>query len=113
MKDVRIRVVIAEDHLLFRQGLKELLSHYKNIELVGEGGNGKELLAVLKKTGCDTVLLDCRMPVMDGRKTLAHLQLKHPHIAVIMLSAFNDREDVEYFISRGAKGFLTKNTSID
>ncbi len=109
----KIKIGIADDHKLLRQGLTSLLSEYDHLCVLLEANNGKELLAALTKTEPDIILLDIEMPEMGGREALELIKIRHPHIKVIMISMhFNDAYIVE-FIQNGACAFLPKNCDID
>ena len=87
-----IRLVIADDHEIFRDGLALMLSRQPNISLVGQAGDGRELLSLLENTEADVVMTDLKMPLMDGiTATRAILQL-YPHIKIIALSMFDEEE---------------------
>lgn len=109
----KIRVLITEDHPLFREGIKKMINDENDVEVVGEAENGKRLLSLLRKVKCDIVLLDGRMPVMDGWKTLPKLTKEYPAIKVIMLTVSNEKESIEYFLSHGARAFLNKTYNSD
>lgn len=107
------RIILADDHALFRNGLKMLLSGYEEIEILGEASNGKELLKLLSTQEPDIILLDIAMPEMDGIEVAGIIATNYPHIQIITLSMFG--EDDYYFkmVSLGVKGFMLKNSSID
>ncbi len=108
-----IKVAMAEDHLIVRQGLISMLKGHKNIKVLFDVNNGQELLNQLATRSPDIVLLDIDMPVMDGRETLRRLNAGHPSIKVIMLTQhFSDAFIVE-FLKMGAKSFLPKDSSFD
>ncbi|GAA4334897.1 response regulator transcription factor [Flaviaesturariibacter amylovorans] len=108
-----IRVVIADDHVLFREGLRLLLQRLKllDIEVVLEANNGLEVLDFLEKATADIVLMDVQMPVMDGIEATALLNQRYPAISVIALSSFGESISVAEMIEAGARGYLLKNTS--
>ena len=81
-----IRVIIADDHVLFRSGVKAALSVKKDVELVAEADNGMQLLNLLKHMEADVVLLDIQMPIMDGIATLPEIRKLYPQTKVIILS---------------------------
>lgn len=104
-----IKVVICDDHTIFRQGIKAALSQTPDIEIIGEAENGMRLLQLLKHTAPDIVLLDINMPVMDGFATLPSIKKLYPGIKVIVLSWNNDISWVTAMINLGANTYLTKD----
>lgn len=103
-----IKVVIADDHEIFRKGLKVILNELDEVKVMGEAQNGHELFDILKKTPIDIVLMDIKMPIMDGIEATRKIIEKYPHIKVIALTMF---EEISYFnqmIEAGADGFLLK-----
>jgi DNA-binding NarL/FixJ family response regulator len=106
-----IKLVIADDHEIFRDGFRVLLKKQKNIELVGEAANGQELLELVEKVKPDVVITDIRMPEMDGLAVTQILQKKYPHIAVIALTMYDEEHLIVDMLEAGAKGYLVKNAS--
>ncbi len=107
-----IKVMIADDHQLFRRGLVAVLKELKGIEVIDEAANGKELLEKLKLKSPDIVLVDIKMPVMDGIETIKVLLNKYPDIKVIMLTMHNEEKFITHVVNLGAHGYLLKNTDI-
>jgi DNA-binding NarL/FixJ family response regulator len=105
-----IKVVIADDHTLFRAGVKTALSVKKDIELVAEADNGMQLLNLLKHIEPDVILLDIQMPIMDGIATLPEIRKLYPHVKVIILSMHNDHSMISKLMEIGANSYLTKNS---
>lgn len=103
-----IRVVIADDHTLFREGVGIALSQKKDIQIVGEAENGLQLLHLLKHNMPDVILLDITMPVMDGITALSSIRKRYADLKVIMLSMHNDHSMVSTLMETGANGYLTK-----
>ena len=85
-----IKVVIADDHTLYRAGVKTALSIKKDVELIAEAENGAQLLTLLKHIEPDVILLDIQMPIMDGIQTLPEIRKVRPEAKVIILSMHND-----------------------
>ncbi|MCB2196497.1 MAG: response regulator transcription factor [Bacteroidetes bacterium] len=107
----KIKVFIVDDHEIFRNGLLTILKKVDNIDLVGEAGNGKELISKLEDTNPDVVLMDIKMPVMDGLDaTKKAIEIKSD-VKIIALSMFGDEEHLKKMISAGARGFLLKNVT--
>jgi DNA-binding NarL/FixJ family response regulator len=108
-----IRVAIADDHEIFRKGLRIILNEIDELKVIGEAQNGHELFEILKHHEVDVVLMDIRMPVMDGIEATKKLVEKYPQIKVIALTMF---EEISYFnqmVEAGANGFLLKKTNKD
>ena len=105
-----IKVVIADDHVLFRAGVKTALSMHKDIKMIAEADNGMQLLTVLKHIQPDVILLDIQMPVMDGISTLPEIKKLYPEIKVIMLTMHNDHSMISKLMELGANSYLTKNS---
>ncbi len=107
-----IKVVIADDHSLVRQGLRRYLEMAGDIEVLGEAANGTEVLRLIENTNGqgqpDIVLLDIRMPEMDGLETARRIRTKYPEIGVIMLTAYDDRQFVVEAVRAGARGYVLK-----
>lgn len=107
-----IRVLLCDDHTLFRQGIKKLLELEKDIEIVGEANSGEEMLGMLKKTGPDVILMDIGMPEMDGITATYKTKKILPHTNVIILTIYEDEPHIFEAIKAGAKGYLLKDVSI-
>jgi DNA-binding NarL/FixJ family response regulator len=105
-----IKVVIADDHALFRAGVKTALSIKKDVELIAEADNGMQLLNLLKHIEPDVILLDIQMPIMDGITTLPEIRKLYPKIKVIILSMHNDHSMISKLMEIGANSYLTKNS---
>lgn len=107
-----IKAAIVDDHNLFRTALSDMLND-ENIHVVLEAGNGNELIGKMDACIPDVVLLDINMPVMDGIETLQFLSSHYPQVRVIILTMHGEEGFVRDLIKKGAKGFLTKNSSIE
>ena len=105
---ITIKVVIADDHALYREGIKMALAQKKDIQIVGEAENGMQLLHLLKHNMPDVILLDITMPVLDGISALTSIRNRYGDLKVIMLSMHNDRSMVSTLMETGANGYLTK-----
>jgi DNA-binding NarL/FixJ family response regulator len=105
-----IRVLIADDHPVVRQGLRTFLDVQEDLSVVGEAGDGEEAVALTQSLCPDVLLLDLKMPVLDGLGTLARLaELDKPRARVIVLTSVSDRGDVAPAMRAGASGFLYKD----
>jgi DNA-binding NarL/FixJ family response regulator len=105
-----IRLLIVDDQALFREGLRTLLSVQPEVEVVGEAGNGEEALRQATALRPNVVLMDLQMPVMDGAAATRRLLARHPDVRVIVLTTFDDDENVFEGLRAGAVGFLLKDT---
>jgi DNA-binding NarL/FixJ family response regulator len=105
-----IKVAIADDHALFRAGVKTALSAKKDVELIAEADNGMQLLNLLKHIEPDVILLDIQMPIMDGITTLPEIRKVNPNVKVIILSMHNDHSMISKLMEIGANSYLTKNS---
>jgi DNA-binding NarL/FixJ family response regulator len=105
---VAIRVVIADDHSLVRQGLRRYLEMAGDIEIVGEAATGTEVIAEVERVQPDIVLLDVRMPDMNGLEAAAAISSRFPDIGIVMLTAYDDRQLVVDAVKAGARGYVLK-----
>jgi DNA-binding NarL/FixJ family response regulator len=105
-----IKVAIADDHHLFRTGVRTSLSSRKDIQMVGEAENGMQLLNLLKHIKPDVILLDIQMPIMDGLTTLPEIKKLYPDVKVVMLSMHNDHSVITRMMEIGANSYLTKDS---
>lgn len=105
-----IKVIITDDHALFRTGVKTSLIGRRDVQMVAEAENGMQLLNLLKHIKPDVILLDIQMPIMDGLTTLPEIKKLHPDIKVIMLSMHNDHSMISKMMEIGANSYLTKDS---
>ena len=105
-----IRILVADDHLIIRQGLRLILETETDFELVGEAADGAEAVNLCGELHPAVVLMDLRMPVMDGLTAIQRLQAEQPGIAVIILTTFNEDDLMLRGLQAGAKGYLLKDT---
>jgi two-component system response regulator NreC len=104
-----VRVIIADDHVIFRDGLKQALASEENILLIGEAADGKELLRLVMENKPDVILTDIRMPVMDGISASKKILEISPDISIVGLSMFDDEGHIIDMLEAGARGYLLKN----
>lgn len=111
----KINIVITDDHKLFRKGIIALLSDFDFIGNINEASNGSELLELLSKMEVlpDVILLDIRMPVMDGVEAHQKISVLYPGIKVIVLTMEDDEQYILHLISEGVNGYLLKNVDPD
>lgn len=112
MTDI-IRVVLCDDHTLFRQGIKKLLELEEDIRVVGEANNGQEMLDILKNTRPDIILMDIGMPVMDGVTAAYKVKKISPNTSIVILTVYEDEPHIFEAIKAGAMGYLLKDVSIE
>ncbi len=105
-----IQVIIADDHVLYRAGVKTALSSKKDIKVIAEADNGAHLLTLLKAVQPDVILLDIQMPIMDGVTALPEIKKLYPHIKVIMLTMMDDHSMITRLMELGANSYLTKTS---
>ena len=105
-----IRIVIADDHEIFRDGFKLMMKKQSEIEILAEAGNGRELLDLTHQHLPDVVVTDIKMPLMDGIEATKQIKAKHPEIEVVALSMFDEENLVIDMLEAGARGYLLKNT---
>lgn len=103
-----IRLVVADDHPMVRYGIAAVVARSTAVELVGEAGDGAELLAVVARTRPDVVLTDLSMPGMDGSAMIRRLRTQHPELPVLVLTMHEDDEQVFGALRAGATGYLIK-----
>jgi DNA-binding NarL/FixJ family response regulator len=105
-----IKVIIADDHVLYRAGVKTTLSSKKDIKVVGEADNGMHLLTLLKMVPVDVILLDIQMPIMDGITVLPEIKKLYPNVRIIMLTMMEDHSMITKLMEIGANSYLTKTS---
>jgi DNA-binding NarL/FixJ family response regulator len=108
-----IRVLLADDHVLFRKGMAALLKSCKNIQVVGEAGDGLEALDVARKTLPEVVLMDIHMPKCNGLEAIGLFKREMPLVKIVMLTVSDDNKDLFKAIKSGAQGYLLKNLEPD
>lgn len=108
-----IRVFLCDDHTLFRQGMRKLLELERDIEIVGEAGNGQEMLNIIKKAGPDIIMMDINMPEVDGIAATYKIKKMLPCANVVILTVYEDEPHIFEAIKAGAMGYLLKDISIE
>ncbi len=104
-----IRVVVADDQQLVREGLVALLELMDDVTVVGQAADGRGALDVLGRKACDVVLMDLRMPVLDGVAATREVRSRHPEVAVLVLTTYSDDDSIRAALTAGARGYLTKD----
>ncbi len=108
-----IRVLLVDDHAMVRSGLGAFIFAFEDLELVGEASNGEEAVRLCQRLEPDVVLMDLKMPMMDGATATGQIREKFPHIQVLALTSFKEKELVEGALQAGAIGYLLKDISAD
>jgi DNA-binding NarL/FixJ family response regulator len=108
-----IKVIVVDDHELFRKGVVMVLKKMDEVEVIGEAANGRDFLALLNSKKPDIVFMDIKMPLMNGIEATEEAVKRLPEIKIIALSMFGEEEYLHKMINAGASGFLLKNSSID
>jgi NarL family two-component system response regulator LiaR len=108
-----IRVLIVDDHAVVRSGLAAFLQIFDDLELVGEAANGQQALRLCEQVQPNVVLMDLVMPGMDGVTATRAIRQQYPHIQVIALSSFRERELIQEVLQAGTIGYLLKNVTAD
>jgi two-component system, NarL family, response regulator LiaR len=108
----KIRVVIADNHPAFREGLCRLLSDEKELEVVGQAGDGEEIITLSKNLKPDVAIVDVAMPKLSGIEATKRIKETSPNTAVLIVSAFNYQTYILASLRAGAAGYLTKDTPI-
>jgi len=104
-------ILLADDHVMFRQGIKKIIEESNNLKIVGEVGNGLELLEFLKNHPVDMVILDISMPDMRGIEATREAKIIRPDIKVLILTMHKNTEYLQHSIKAGADGYLIKEES--
>ena len=106
-----IRVMIVDDHTVVRDGVATMLGRQPDISVVGEAANGQEAVDIAKSLNPDVILMDLRMPEMDGVEAMHHIREDNQEVKFIVLTTFDTDEYIFHAIEVGAKGFLLKDAS--
>ncbi len=109
MSTTAIKIVIADDHEIFRDGLKLMLQRQTDIIVAGEAADGKELIELVKHTLPDVIITDVKMPQLDGVAATKYLTEHYPSIGIIALTMFDEEDLIVDMLEAGAKGYLLKN----
>lgn len=107
----KIRIVIADDHFLVRMGLVALLNTETDMEVIGEAGNGKEVVEIFEKLKPDLALIDLRMPEKDGIQATAEIKRNFPNARILILTNYNGDDDIHRALRAGAQGYVLKSST--
>ena len=113
MADENIRILIADDHELFRRGLRMVLDDEDGIDVVGEAGDGQTAVDIAREEVPDVVVMDVRMPMLSGIEATREIKEELPHCKILMLTISDEEDDLYQAIKAGANGYLLKEISID
>ncbi len=113
MADRKIRVLLADDHAMFRQGIVEMLSTDERIEVVGEAQNGREAVTLVRKLHPDVVLLDVEMPVMGAKQAMERMLESSPLPKIVIVTMYDDPRLVRELIGLGAVAYLVKSATME
>lgn len=109
----KIKIAIADDYKIYRDGLKVGLSADDNLEIIGEADNGEELMKALESLSPDVILMDLKMPLMDGMEATKQVRKKYPSIKVLVVTMYEDDKFIIHLMENGANGYLLKNAEPD
>ena len=112
-KSDKIRIVFAEDHVLVREGTRQLLDRHEDLEVIGEGADGIEAVELVRRLSPDIVLLDISMPRMNGIEATKRIKEFAPQTSILILTAYDDDQYVFALLEAGAAGYLLKDVSGD
>lgn len=107
----KIKVVIADDHEMVREGLQLMISKIDDLEVVGEAANGEQLVTIARMLQPDVVLMDVKMPIRNGVEAAKIIRKEFPQIGIVALSSFDEESMILDVLNAGAKGYLLKNAS--
>jgi DNA-binding NarL/FixJ family response regulator len=106
-----IQIMIVDDHQMFLDGIKTLIEKEKNLHVAAEANTGIEALNILEKTPIDLVITDINMPVMSGTELTRQIKKDYPHVKVLVLTMYNDREIIHEIVMTEAEGYILKNSN--
>jgi two-component system response regulator NreC len=107
----KIKVLVADDHTILRQGIKALLDNQESIEVIGEAKDGREALAIIEETLPDVILMDIAMPGLNGLEATRRIKKKFPRMKVLVLTMYTNEEYIFQILNAGANGYLVKETA--
>lgn len=107
-----IKVIIVDDHKIFRDGLKLLFNKFSFVEVIGEAADGEEFLELVEKQNPDIIFMDISMPLMDGIEATEQVLMKYPDMKIIVLTTFKDDDYIERMLLAGVDGYMLKNSDL-
>jgi len=105
----KIKVLLAEDHIVVREGIRELIQGENDMEVVGEAGDGTEAIELVSQVEPDVVLMDIAMPKLNGIEATRRIKESHPSVSILILTAYDSEEFIFALVEAGAAGYLLKN----
>jgi DNA-binding NarL/FixJ family response regulator len=105
----KIKIIIADDYKIFRDGLKVSLSQDEDFEIIAEADNGEDLIASIEKSKPDVIIMDLKMPIMDGMEATQIIRKKYSDIKILVVSMYDDDKFIIHLMEIGANGYLLKN----
>ena len=111
MASEKITLLLVDDHTLFRDGLRELINHWEEFQVVGEAANGQDAVELCREHLPDIVLMDIQMPVMNGVEATQRIRAEFPATSVLILTMSVDEKDLFEALKQGARGYILKNLS--
>jgi DNA-binding NarL/FixJ family response regulator len=112
-KGRQIRIMVADDHQFYRQGVRVILASAAHLEIVGEAQNGQQAVEMAHSLEPDVILMDIKMPIMSGIEATRHIHRQHPQIALLILSMLDDDDSVFAALREGASGYVLKDAGYD
>ncbi|MBK9569181.1 MAG: response regulator transcription factor [Chitinophagaceae bacterium] len=109
----KIKIAIADDYKIYRDGLKVGLSKDDNLEIISEADNGEDLMKLLETNAPDVIIMDLKMPIMDGMEATKLVRKNYPAIKVLVVTMYEDDKFIIHLMENGANGYLLKNTEPD
>ncbi|MGB3155118.1 MAG: response regulator transcription factor, partial [Chitinophagaceae bacterium] len=109
----KIKIAIADDYKIYRDGLKVGLSKDDNLEIISEADNGEDLMKLLETNSPDVIIMDLKMPIMDGMEATKLVRKNYPAIKVLVVTMYEDDKFIIHLMENGANGYLLKNTEPD
>ena len=108
----KIKVLIVDDHKIFRDGLNLLFNNFSFVEVIGEAANGEEFLELVEMKYPDIIFMDISMPLMDGIEATEQVLMKYPDLKIIALTTFKDDDCIERMLLAGVEGYMLKNSEL-
>lgn len=108
---MKYHILLAEDHILFRQTIRKFLERFADLQVVGEAGDGLELLEILKQSTPDLIILDISMPNLGGIEATRQIKLINPEIKVLIMTLHKNKDYLHNAISAGAEGYVLKEVA--
>ena len=105
----KIKVLLAEDHIVVREGIRELIQGENDMEVVGEAGDGAEAIELVSQVEPDVILMDIAMPKLNGIEATRRIKESHPSVSILILTAYDSEEFIFALVEAGAAGYLLKN----